>query len=274
MEKNKNKMEKIIIGIVGQGAIGTALKEGFEYLNIPVKTHDIKFETTINEVLSTDVCFICVPTPSKSSGECDTTIVKGVVTELLQHNYKGVIAVKSTVIPGTVESLIKDLNYERIAFVPEFLRERCATKDFIKNQDLLVIGTNSEEDYEIIKSIHKNLPKTVVKSTPTEAEFVKYFNNCYNATLITFANSLCTICDKMGVNYSNVKEMAVLRSHINDVYLNSSAEIKGFAGMCLPKDTKALDFLSKSLDLKVEFFGDLIKENEKFEKTVFKGMRL
>lgn len=267
-------MDTLTIGIVGQGAIGTALKDGFEHLGTPVKTHDIKFETTINEVLSTDICFICVPTPSKSSGECDTTIVKGVVTELIQKNYQGIIAVKSTVIPGTVESLMMDLNYKRIAFVPEFLRERCATEDFIENQDLLVIGTHSDEDYEILKSIHKHLPKVVVKSTPTEAEFVKYFNNCYNATLITFANSLCSICNKMGVNYSNVKEIAVLRNHINDVYLNSSEEVKGFAGMCLPKDTKALDFLSKSLDLNVEFFGDLIKENKKYSKTVFKGMRL
>lgn len=270
----KNSMKKTTVGIVGQGAIGTALKEGFEYLNIAVRTHDIKFETTINDILPSDVCFICVPTPSKSSGECDISIVQEVVTELVQKGYKGVIAVKSTVIPGTVESLIKKLKYDRIAFVPEFLRERCATEDFIENQDLLVIGTHSDEDYEILKSVHKQLPKTIVKSTPTEAEFVKYFNNCYNATLITFANSLCAICNKMGVNYSNVKEIAVLRNHINDVYLNSSEEIKGFAGMCLPKDTKALDFLSKSLDLNVEFFGDLIKENEKFNKTVFKGMRL
>ena len=95
-------MEKITIGIVGQGAIGTALKEGFEYLDIAVRTHDIKFETTIEEVLSTNVCFICVPTPSKSSGECDTTIVQEVVTELVQKGFKGVIAIKSTVIPGTV----------------------------------------------------------------------------------------------------------------------------------------------------------------------------
>ena len=71
------------IGVVGLGVVGSACKFGFEKNGHNVKVHDIKLETTIKDVLDTEITFICVPTPEASDGSCDTSIVEGVVKEIM-----------------------------------------------------------------------------------------------------------------------------------------------------------------------------------------------
>ena len=107
-----------------------------------------------------------------------------------------------------------------------------------------------------------------------EAELCKYFNNVYNATLITFANSFYEICKGLGVDYTTVKNAISKREKIADVYLECNENMRGFGGVCLPKDTAALDSLAKELNLDVDFFRMIISENKKYKTTVFKGMRL
>ena len=127
---------------------------------------------------------------------------------------------------------------------------------------------------QIVKESHGNLPKSFSKCSPKEAEFVKYFNNVYNAMLITFANSFSSICESMSVDYGRVKEVIVQRNHIQDIYLNSSDDTKGFGGACLPKDTSALNELAKMVkEYDITFFEDILEQNSQFNTTVFKGMR-
>ena len=64
------------------------------------------------------------------------------------------------------------------------------------------------------------------------------------------------------------------REKIADVYLECNENMRGFGGVCLPKDTAALDSLAKELNLDVDFFRMIISENKKYKTTVFKGMRL
>jgi len=261
------------IGIIGCGMVGTALKNGFEYLGHKVSIADPKYNTNERNVLNTKAIFICVPTNKNEDSSCDYSIVEQVINNLIRLQYKGIIIIKSTILPGTTQKLT--IKYKRtLVFVPEFLRERCATEDFINNQDLLVIGCDNSIMAKIVKEIHGNLPTRVVYCSPSEAEAVKYFNNIYNATLITFANSFCAVCDKIGVNYNNVKNIAVMRKHINNVYLRCNNELRGFGGYCLPKDTAAFDFLAKTLKIDVKFFENILTENAKYKTTVFKGMRL
>ena len=89
------------IGIIGLGVVGNACKNGFEKIGHNVKYHDVKLYTKIDEVLDTEVCFISVPTPANEDWSCDTSIVESVVSELNDLNYDGVVAIKSTVEPGT-----------------------------------------------------------------------------------------------------------------------------------------------------------------------------
>jgi len=259
------------VGVIGLGIVGTAVYEAMGKNN-QVIAHDIKLKTNIIDVLGTDVVFICVPTPSSESGGCDSSVVEEVIEQLNLSNYSGVIAIKSTISIGTTEKLIKKYQNKNICFVPEFLRERCALDDFLYNHDLCVIGTEYNDVFEIVLSCHGNIPKRVKKMSPSEAEAVKYFNNVYNAILITFANSFHDICESLDVDYKKVKDCSVLREHINDVYLDSNSTLRGFSGPCLPKDIKEIAVKANKLE-HITFFDDIIKQNLRFKKTILGDMR-
>ena len=261
------------IGIVGIGVVGEATKYGMEKLGHKVLVHDLVLDTKIEDVINTDICFICVPTPTKDEFECDTGIVEEVLEDLQRLNYQGIIAIKSTVPPTTTEEFQKKYKNTKICFVPEFLRERCAIADFTENHDLCVIGSQSQEICEFIEKIHGKYPNNFVFVHPTEAEMVKYYNNIYNATLVTLANNFYEVCEKVNINYDNVKKSIVLRSHINDVYLDCNKNFRGYAGACLPKDVRAMAHLSRKLNLDTKMFEFLDNENKKYKPTVFKGMR-
>jgi len=261
------------IGIIGVGVVGTAVSHGIKRLGFEVIEHDIKFKTSISDIQDTEIVFICVPSPSLSSGKCDTHVVEQVVAELDENNYQGLVAIKSTVEPGTTQKLIdKHINLN-ICFVPEFLRERCAISDFIDNHDLCVVGTFDEKVFDMVKQVHGTYPNNFVMVDPTEAELVKYFNNIYNATLITFANNFYEVCEELCVDYTKVKNAAVLREHISNSYLDCNINLRGFGGMCLPKDTLALNFLAKNKGLPCSLFETLLKENARYITTIFDGMR-
>jgi UDPglucose 6-dehydrogenase len=266
------------IGIVGsEGIVGSTCKFGFEKVGHDVLYHDTKLGTSIEDVLDTEIIFICVPTPTKEDGSCDISIVESVIEEIHSHRLQmkmekpEIIAIKSTIVPGTTESFISRYKDLQFAFVPEFLRERCAISDFTENHDACVIGTHSEEIFEKIKIVHGKLPKKFVRLSPTEAEFVKYFTNTFNAMRIVFANSFYEICNKYDVNYTMIKDTAINMHHIPHNYLECNENMRGFAGVCLPKDLRVLVKMSEGTC--VEFFCNILKENEKYNKTVFKGMR-
>jgi UDPglucose 6-dehydrogenase len=260
------------IGIIGLGIIGSACKFGFEKLGHKLSIHDTKLNTSIEDVLNSEIIYVCVPTPSNEDGSCNTSIVEEVVHELKSNNYSGVIAIKSTVKPTLTQRLIDETGLN-ICFVPEFLRERCAITDFTENHSVLAIGTHSDKVFNLVKKCHGNYPKSVVKLTPTEAELLKYYSNVFNAMKIIFANEMYEICLKLDLNYSDIKDAFIKRETTKDIYLDVNDNFRGYAGVCLPKDTKALDSFVKELGLDLKLFETIDKENDKFIKTVFEGMR-
>ena len=261
------------IGIVGLGVVGTACKNGFEKIGHEVVYHEITHYTRIQDVSDTEVCFVCVPTPSDEEGACDISIVESVVNDLSVMDYKGIVAIKSTIVPGTIKAFREKYENLRIYFVPEFLRERCATEDFIYNHNILVIGADNNEDFETIRQTHGNLPSHVVKVEPIEAELVKYFSNNYKALRITFANSFYKLCEELGARYDVVKDAFLFHGVGEGHYLNVNKEFGGFGGTCLPKDTKGLAFLIEELGLDLKLFRTIVDENNKFVVRVPEGMR-
>jgi UDPglucose 6-dehydrogenase len=131
------------IGIIGVGVVGGAVRYGMEKLGHRVFIYDpIIANSKFEDILNTNICFICVPSPSLENGKCDTSIVEQTIEKLNSLSYKGIAAIKSTVSPGTTQSL-KDKYFHtmKICFIPEFLRERCAITDFTENHDVCIIGT-------------------------------------------------------------------------------------------------------------------------------------
>lgn len=262
------------IGILGLGVVGSAVYNGFLELGQKMSFYDpVKEDSKFEDVLDTQICFLCVPTPPNEEGFCDTSIVEESVLKLSKSEYQGIVAIKSTVTPGTSEMLAEKYPNMRICFVPEFLRERCAMVDFIENHDLCVIGTDSREVYDIVKEAHGHYPANFRMLSRTEAEMVKYYNNIYNSTLIILANSFYEICENMGASYSKIKNALVLREHINDSYLQCNENFRGFGGVCLPKDTLAISKLVEKLNLDIDFFKMILEENKKYKTTVYDGMR-
>jgi UDPglucose 6-dehydrogenase len=153
-------MKTMKMGIIGNGFVGSALMHGFvlhaEDIMIFDKdpkrsTHSIK-----HLVNKSDVIFVCVPTPMFESGECDLSIVESVVEELSHYNCikEKVVVIKSTVVPGTTESLAKKYTDMNFVFNPEFLTERKARLDFI-NTARIVLGSNNPLANDIVEKLYR-----------------------------------------------------------------------------------------------------------------------
>lgn len=261
------------IGIVGLGAVGSANKYGFEYLGHEVIGHDIVLNTKITDILETEIVFLCVPTPQAQDGSCDTSIIEGVIQDLDLHTYRGIIAIRSTVVPGFTQRMIETYKNLTICFVPEFLRERCAADDFINNHKLLAIGTHDIWVYRKLAKAHGDLPENIEHLTPSEAEVLKYYNNVYAALRVTFANVMYEICEKLNCDYTTIKNAYIKTGKATDMYLDVNPDLRGFGGMCLPKDTQAIAVLLEQLDLDFDLIRSIHTDNSKLKKTVFNGMR-
>ena len=176
----------IKIGVVGQGFVGTAIREGLRNF-YPILVNDLKIDLCPKEmyayadkiVQNCDIIFQCLPTPMKKSGECDLSIVENSLNNLdnlaadLRKN--PIIVVKSTVPPGTCEKLNKEFENINIVFSPEFLTEANSIEDF-KNQTRIILGGPRPYTTQVKTMFRKAFPHIpIIKTGYKTAEMVKYF---------------------------------------------------------------------------------------------------
>ena len=239
---------KTVIGIVGQGFVGKAIKEGFKNTFI-VETYDKYLEdesscVSLRQLVNkAEIIFVCVPTPMKKDGSCDISIVYDVVYELDQlgtHDHIAVI--KSTVPPGTTSILNNACENIQIIFNPEFLTEANYIADF-KNQSHIVIGGPRPASTRVKELYRKAFYKTpIIKTGSSVAEMVKYFINCFLATKVSFANEFEQLCDRLDVDYDKVLEYALYDDRLGKTHFSTPGPDgkRGFGGSCFPKDINAL----------------------------------
>ncbi len=262
------------LGVIGLGVVGSAIRHGFERLGHDTTFYDPKYpKTALRDVLDTDAVFICVPTPSRADGSCDPSTVELVIDHIAVMGYAGLVVIKSTVPPGTTVMFQARHPQLRIAFCPEFLRERVAYADFYENHDVCVIGAQTDADYELLRLAHASLPAHFARMTATEAELAKYYSNVFNALRIVFANEFYEVCKALGANYETIKAAMIKRTSIGDSYLDCNEHFRGFGGACLPKDTSAFAAVVRELGLDLKLFETIVDENRKFRITVPEGMR-
>jgi UDPglucose 6-dehydrogenase len=210
-------------------------------------------------VKDSGVSFICVGTPSDSSGNIDLSIVKAASASLgdslKKKNDYHVIVVKSTVVPETTEKVVlpiiekhsgKHIGDFGIVMNPEFLREGKAVYDFM-HPDKIVVGSMDKRSGDIVSSLYNGLKCEVIKTNPRTAEMIKYANNAFLATKISFANELGNICKQLGIDTYEVMSAVGRDFRIGHHFLNAGA---GFGGSCFPKDVKAL--ICKALEIEYE----------------------
>ena len=234
------------IGIIGQGFVGTAVREGLKDYHT-VNTFDLVKECTCDSISDlvnkSTYIFVCVPTPMKIDGSCDTSIVESVVKEINAVSMTDkIVIIKSTVTPGTTERLNKKYSNCKIVFNPEFLTEANFIEDF-KNQDRIIIGGPRPASTKVRQLFYKVFPKAhIIKTGSTTAEMVKYTTNTFLATKVSFANEIKMICDKIDIDYDKVIEYATHDNRLGYSHWSVPGPDghDGFGGSCFPKDINAL----------------------------------
>jgi len=215
-----------------------------------------------------DVVMLCVGTPSQANGNIDLSHLRRVcddISVLLRPRKKRlIVTVRSTVFPGTCESLLETVFAHRedvdIVSNPEFLREGTAVKDFME-PSLLVVGGSTDQAAQSVADLYAGLPGEVSIVSLRTAELIKYACNAFHALKIGFANEIGSLAASLGVNPEQV--MATMcrdtRLNISPAYLKPGF---AFGGSCLPKDLRALTFRASRLDLKLPLLASVLSSND------------
>ena len=107
----------------------------------------------------------------------------------------------------------------------------------------------------------------------TEAELIKYYCNTYKAMKVIFANAFYEISQKLDANYNSVRSGFLKHTITQQDYTKVDKNFRGYGGMCLPKDTSAMNALCKKLNLDIKIFDTIDVDNKLYKTTVPKGMR-
>ena len=274
MERTDNKTD-CRIGIIGKGFVGTAVAHGFSHqtgYGADIKIYDIdpsKSQNTLEDTVNnSDFLFLSVPTPSSDDGTMDLSIVENALQSMseVNNNSKNIVLLRSTVVPGTTNYLQEKFSNLRFVFNPEFLTERSACFDFI-NQSRVILG--GEEKYtNLVKDLYKNrfgqyLP--VIETTFQTAELIKYMNNLFFATKVSFLNEMKLLADTIDVDWNKAVEGFILDGRIGHSHLSVPGPDGkfGFGGSCFPKDIQALINFGHSNDIEMNVLKGAWKTNLK-----------
>ena len=248
------------IGIIGKGFVGSAVEYGFtcdENLKAQIKIYDINPDISTNSLSETindsDFVFISVPTPANNDGSInlDTLdIVLKKINDCIKNDC--IILIRSTVIPGTSLKFSKKYSSLNIVFNPEFLTEKNAKNDFI-NQSRIILGGEKELTAKVANLYNWRFDKKIpiIETNYQTAELIKYMNNIFLATKVSFMNEMFLIANAINADWEKAVEGFVMDNRIGSSHINVPGHDGkfGFGGSCFPKDIQALIKFSKSLNI-------------------------
>ena len=248
------------IGIVGNGFVGSSVAFGFSPqcgCDAEIKIYDkdsSKATDTLENTLTSDFIFVSVPTPSNQDGSINLDVVYNVFDEMnkLNHRTDNVFLLRSTVTPGTTRKLQRKFRNLNIVFNPEFLTERSAKLDFI-NQSRFILGGLKKNVNKVEKLYKWRFGETtpIIKTNYETAEMIKYMNNCFFATKVSFLNEMYQIADACGVDWDMAIEGFVRDGRVGHSHMNVPGPDGkfGFGGSCFPKDIQAMINFAESLSV-------------------------
>lgn len=237
-----------------------------------------KFSATTDGSLNagSDLAFIAVATPICREGIVDLAQVKNAahtIAKSLSTDCCQLVVLKSTVIPGTARNIVKPIIERQSSRVrahfdlcsnPEFLRQGSAMHD-TQYPDRIVIGSDNQDAIDRLadfyRGLHGRKTPVIIQTTYENAELIKYANNAFLATKLSFINSIANIAES--IPHANIKVVEAgigLDERIGSQYLNAGL---GWGGACLPKDVRALLQTGKSLGCNSELIESVINVNEK-----------
>ena len=236
-----------------------------------------RFEATTDAKLAlrdAEMCIICVGTPSERNGSLKTSFVETVASQIgtlaAERTSPLLVVVRSTLLPGTIRSLVLKILTEKsgsqpgekfeAVFHPEFLREGTSVKDYY-DPPKIVMGERVPGAGGKLLELYKNFGAPVFCTSYETAEMVKYCDNIFHALKITFANEIGSFCHAQGID-----SREVMNIFCHDTKLNLSPKYlrPGFAfgGSCLPKDLRAFLFAAHRSDLTVPMLSNILTSNK------------
>ena len=246
--------------IVGYGVVGHNLDRDLSVLRCDI--YD-KYKTAYNtkRKVKYDYCFICVDTPHSDENICDISQIENA----LQENEAEIYIIKSTILPGTTEKL-KDQYKKRIVFSPEYYggTQHCNNFTF----DFTILG-GDKQDCIPVQQLLQNVYDARHTFTITDAktaELVKYMENSYLATKVSFCHQFFDIAEALGVNYEELRELFVLDPRVNPSHTFVYREHPYYQSHCLDKDVPAITEYMASNNYNVSLLDSVIKYNEKRKK--------
>ena len=241
-----------------------------------VKDKRLRATTDATEAVhNTDLSLVCVGTPGQANGSLNLSHVKGackqIGTALEGTRRFHVIAIRSTMLPGTIEDTVvptlevysgkKNGRDFAVAINPEFLREGTAIADFHR-PPFTLIGADEEESAGMLQRLYAHLDAPALTVGVKEAEMVKYVCNCFHALKVSFANEVGVLCKAFGIDSHRVMEVFCQDTKLNlsPYYLKPGF---AFGGSCLPKDLRALTYKAKTADLDVVLLNAILSSNRR-----------
>jgi GDP-mannose 6-dehydrogenase len=253
-----------------------------------VRTGRIRATSSVQEAVNhTDVSMVCVGTPSRPNGSLNLDAVEAVSsqigTSLADKDDSHLIVLRSTVLPGTVRDIVLPAlertsgkragKHFSVVHNPEFLRESTAIKDF-DHPPVTVIGAGEEEAGRQAAKLYDAIDAPLVVTSVETSEMVKYSANIWHALKVCFGNEIGNVCKAVGIDGHEVMDLFCrdTKLNISPAYLKPGF---AFGGSCLPKDTRAISYLAKSLDLDIPVITSIMKSNGvQIERAVQRIMAL
>ena len=269
------------IGIVGRGFVGSAVEFGFSpqtgcdlnNMYIYDKDKSRSLHTLENVVCYSDFIFLSVPTPSNEDGSINLSYVEEALQDISEITSEveeamapvnNIVLIRSTVTPGTTRKLQEKYQNLHLVFNPEFLTERSANFDFI-NQARYILG--GEEKYtNRVANLYRwrfgeSIP--VIETNYQTAELIKYMNNCFFATKVSFLNEMRQVSDLCDADWDKAVEGFIRDGRIGHSHMNVPGPDGkfGFGGKCFPKDVSAMISFGSQLGLNMHTLNGVWNTN-------------
>ena len=239
------------VGIIGNGFVGNAIATGLVGYVDKVRIFDVQPErstNTLEEVVNySDVVFVSVPTPMTNvlGGEIDLSVVRKAFTMInrcKRRSSEPIFVLKSTVVPGTMETLCKDFPDLNLVFSPEFLTERYARLDFI-NSARVVLGGDQKHVNKVADLLRPRFPGAKFITTDfATSQLIKYMANCFFAMKVSFMNEMYQCAMACEADWGTAISGFISDGRIGNSHLQVPGHDgdMGFGGKCFPKDLNAM----------------------------------